>query len=213
MPQFMRDLFERPSRLIGWGVVALVHFIAWQALSNGLNWVKVMPVLKAVQVSLLNDEQPPELPSPSLPKVEQPMSAELFVPAPEVKVVQESAMIVSATIMPPVAVMSDAAPPSVPSQPHSSSLLVVTESEVDWLVKPEVQYPLGAKRAKERGTVLLSVIVNTQGMVEYVNVYKSSGHHRLDECARRAVRAMRVRPYIRNGMAMAIELRVPVEFS
>jgi protein TonB len=61
--------------------------------------------------------------------------------------------------------------------------------------------------------VLLSVIVNTRGLVENVNVFKSSGYARLDECATRAMRSMRVKPYVRNGIAMAIELRIPVEFS
>lgn len=213
MPDLLQELFERPSRLLGWGVVALVHFVAWQVLVHGLNWVNVMPVLNAVQVSLVQDEPPPEMPPPSIPKVaEQPVSTELFVPAPEVKVAQESVMVVTATVVPPT-VASDVTPPSASAQAYSTSPLVVTESEVDYLVRPQVTYPLASKRARERGLVLLSVIVNTQGLVEYVNVYRSSGYARLDECASRAVRHMRVKPYMRNGIAMAIELRIPVEFS
>lgn len=213
MPDLLRELFERPARLLGWGVVALIHLILWQVLTHGLDWVKGMPASKSVQVILMKDAPPPRMPQPSMPKVELPVSAQLFVPAPEVKVTQESAMLVTTTAVPLPVVMSEVAPSSASSQAYSVSPVVVTESEVDYLVRPEVSYPLASKRAKERGMVLLSVIVNTQGLVEYVNVYKSSGYRRLDECASRAVRHMRVKPYIRNGIAMAIELRIPVEFS
>ena len=213
MPDLLRELFERPSRLLGWGVVAGVHLMAWQVLVHGLDWVKVMPALNSVQVRVMNDDPPPQMPPPAMPKVALPISTQLFVPAPEVKVTQESAMLVSATTVPPPAVMPDVGTPSAPSQAYSTSPVVVTESEVDYLVRPEVHYPLASKRARERGMVLLSVIVNTRGSVEYVSVYKSSGYRRLDECASRAVRGMRVKPYIRNGIAMAIELRIPVEFS
>jgi periplasmic protein TonB len=213
MLDIMRELFQRPSRLFGWGVVMVIHLIAWQVLTHGLNWVKTIPVLKAVQVSLINNDAPAEMPSPSLPKMEQPVNTELFIPTPEVTVVQESAMVVSTTAVASPVVMSDVAPPSIPSQPPLNSLLVLNESEVDYLVKPDVRYPPASKRANERGTVLLSVIVNSQGWVEYVRVYRSSGYRRLDETAMRAVHAMRVRPYLRNGIAMAVELRVPVEFS
>lgn len=209
----LNKLFERPSRLLGWGVVAIVHVFGWLALTNGLNWVKVIPVLSAVQVSLIDNDPPVETPTPPLPKIEQPVNIELFVPAPEVRVTQESAMVVAATITPPPAVMADTAPPAAPSEAHSISPLVVDESEVDYLVRPEVKYPPASKRAKEHGTVLLAVIVNSQGMVEYVRLHRSSGYRRLDETAIRAIYTMRVKPYVRNGIAMAIELRVPVEFS
>lgn len=213
MPDLFRELFERPSRLLGWGVVALVHFVAWQVLVHGLNWVQVMPVLNSVQVIMMKDEPRPETPPAALPHVEIPVSVQVFVPAPEVKVAQESVMLVSVTSVPPPITAADAAPATTPSQTYSSSPVVVSESEVDYLVRPEVTYPLASKRARERGLVLLSVIVNSQGLVEYVNVYRSSGYRRLDECASRAVRRMRVKPYMRNGIAMAIELRIPVEFS
>jgi periplasmic protein TonB len=213
MPNVLHELFERPSRLIGWGVVAVIHLIAWQVLTHGLNWVKSIPVLNAVQVSLINNDPPAEM--PSLPKVEQHIiKTELFVPAPEVNVAQESAMVVSATaVLSPPAVTSDIAPPSATAQSHSTNLLVVNISDADYLEMPAVRYPLASKRANERGTVLLSVLVNTHGLVEYVSIYRSSGYRRLDDAAMYAVRSMRLKPYIRNGIAMTVEVRIPVEFS
>jgi protein TonB len=77
--------------------------------------------------------------------------------------------------------------------------LVVSESEVDYVVRPEVRYPLAAKRAKEQGTVLLSVIVDEHGLVRRISIYQSSGYQRLDEVALKAVRALRVQPYIRKA--------------
>src|ERR1700710_2940138 len=103
MQDLLSDLMERPSRLLGWGVVAVVHLIAWQVLVHGLNWVNVMPALKAVEVSLVNDDVPAPMPPPAVPKVEQPVTTEVFVPTPEVKVTQESTMLVAATPVPPPA--------------------------------------------------------------------------------------------------------------
>jgi len=210
MQDLLRELFERPSRIAGWGLVVVVHVIAWQVLVHGLNWVSVMPALKAVEVTLINDAPPPT-PPPAMPKMEQPLPAKVFVPAPEVKVTEESPLVVMATTVPPAPVTPVAISAAAPV--YAPSPMVVSESEVDYLVRPEIRYPQASKRDRERGLVLLSVTVNTRGLVENVNIYKSSGFSRLDECAARAVRSMRVKPYVRNGIAMAIEVRIPVEFS
>jgi protein TonB len=190
----------------------VVHVIAWQVLVHGLNWVNAMPVLKAVEVQLVNDEAPPP-PPPAVPKVEQSVKTEVFVPTPEVKVTQESPMLVAATPVPPPARVTSVETPTASTAVYSPSPIMVTESDVDYLVRPDIRYPHASRRDKEHGLVLLSVIVNTRGLVENVNVFKSSGFARLDECATRAMRSMRVKPYVRNGIAMAIELRIPVEFS
>lgn len=213
MPDVLASIFERPSRLMGWAVVALVHFIAWQVLVNGLNWVNVAPALQAVQVSLVNEERPPPTPPPALPTVEPVVSTEVFVPTPEVQVTQESTMLVSATPVPPPVMVASVPPTKAATETYSPSPIMVNESEIAWLVKPDIRYPQASKRAKERGMVLLSVIVNNRGLVEYVNIYKSSGFARLDECATRAIRSMKVKPYMRNGMAMAMEVIIPIEFN
>lgn len=48
-------------------------------------------------------------------------------------------------------------------------------------------YPRGALRAGEEGTVVLRVLVTPQGRGHSADIYKSSGHARLDEAARQAV--------------------------
>lgn len=122
-------------------------------------------------------------------------------------------MLVAATPVPPPVVVTSVPPTTAATQTYSPSPIMVNESEIAWLVKPDIRYPQASKRAKERGMVLLSVIVNNRGLVEYVNIYKSSGFARLDECATRAIRSMKVKPYMRNGMAMAMEVIIPIEFN
>lgn len=213
MPEQLRDLFHCPSRLIGWGFVALVHVLLWQLLTQGINVFRIAPVMEVVQVSFMNDEAPPVTPpQPPVPKLEAPITSELFVPLPEVSVAQASTTLVATTPVPPVAAAETMVVVTT-SEPHSTRLSVVSDAEIDYLVKPEVRYPLAAKRAGEQGTVLLSVIVNTRGMVDYISVYQTSGYQRLDDAAVRAVRSMRVKPYLKNGIAQPIEVRVPVEFS
>lgn len=214
MQDQLRDLLERPSRVIGWGVVAAIHLLMWQVLSHGLNLSRLAPVLEAVQVSFVDKETPPVLPQqPSIPNLEVPVTPALFVSPPEVNVTHESTIAVAtAPIAPPAVAPAKPAMITV-HETDSTQLLVVSESEVDYLVRPEIRYPLAAKRAKEQGTVLLSVIVDERGLVNRASIYQSSGSQRLDEVALRAVRSLRVKPYIRNGMALPIEIRVPVEFS
>ncbi len=210
----LRDLWERASRLVGWGVVALIHLLMWQVLSRGLNVFTLPPKLTSMEVALLEQDPLPLAapPQPQQPKVDVAALADMYVPTPEVNVVRESAPRMTTASVTPVAVAPEPTPAAVPAL-SSAQLMVISDSEVDYVVRPEIRYPLAAKRAKEYGTVLLSVIVDERGMVKSVSIFKSSGYHRLDEVAVRALRALRVKPYIRNGLAQAVEIRVPVEFS
>ena len=71
--------------------------------------------------------------------------------------------------------------------------------DISYLRKPAPLYPPAAQRARESGTVLLRVVVDTQGRPAEVTVARSSGYRRLDEAAMRAVREARFRPYIEDG--------------
>lgn len=160
----------------------------------------------------MDQQPPPPAAPPQLPKVDIPVVNEMYVPTPEVQVVRESAPQFVATSIVPVTMVSEQAP-AVLAAPQSAPLPVVSDSEVDYVVRPEIRFPLAAKRAREHGTVLLAVIVDENGLVRQIRVHRSSGYQRLDEVALKALRALRVKPYTRNGMAMSVEIRVPVEFS
>jgi TonB family protein len=71
------------------------------------------------------------------------------------------------------------------------------------------------KKAHQRltGLVILRVLIDEGGHAKTVEVYRSSGHPRLDEAARTAVARAVFKPYIDGGIARASAAMVPVEFS
>jgi protein TonB len=57
------------------------------------------------------------------------------------------------------------------------------------------------------------VLIDESGHASAVNVYRSSGHPRLDEAAREAVRRALFKPYLDGGVPRAAIAVVPIEFS
>ena len=99
--------------------------------------------------------------------------------------------------------MPDPMPAPIPSQ-----------STLEPIATPAPAYPAAALRDHITGTVLLDLLVGTDGRMLKVRVVRSSGHRLLDEAAtRQALRYWRFRPAMRNGRAVQAVGRVPVIFS
>lgn len=79
------------------------------------------------------------------------------------------------------------------------------------IYKPEPDYSPEARQAKHQGTVLLSVIVDTQGRTHDVHVLQSLGMG-LDEKAIEAVRQWRFEPAMKDGRPVAVAVDVEVNF-
>jgi protein TonB len=77
---------------------------------------------------------------------------------------------------------------------------------------PKPDYPERAKREGWEGTVLLEVLINSQGDPERVAVARSSGFALLDNAAREAVKGWRFRPASMGEHRIASVERVPVVF-
>ena len=86
-------------------------------------------------------------------------------------------------------------------------------SNVAYLVQPAPHYPPESKRTREQGLVILRVLIDESGHAKTIEVYRSSGHPRLDEAARNAVARAVFKPYIDRGVARQSAAIVPVEFS
>ncbi len=69
-------------------------------------------------------------------------------------------------------------------------------------------YPLIAKVNKWEGEVVLIVIVNTNGVVESIQIKQSSGHKVLDDTAISAIKAWS----IPNNSGQSITIEIPVMF-
>ena len=72
-------------------------------------------------------------------------------------------------------------------------------------------YPMDAKKAHVSGTVVLSAIIDTDGVAKELNVV--SGPDLLQQAAVDAVKQWRYRPYLLNGQPVAVRTTVNIIFS
>src|SRR6188768_4511857 len=84
--------------------------------------------------------------------------------------------------------------------------------EIEYVRPPEPRYPPESQRGRERGTVLLRVLVDALGRPAQIEVERSSGYSRLDAAARAAVEKALFRPYEVNGIAQPAQVLIPIEF-
>ena len=85
--------------------------------------------------------------------------------------------------------------------------------QLEYLSAPAPTYPRNALRAGITGTVLLQVLVGTDGRAVEVKVAQSSGNRELDEAARAQVlKRWSFRPATRDGQAIQALGMVPIEF-
>ena len=190
------------------GAGILLAHLGFVAVLMSAGVIKAPTIVPAVSVSFLQQEpqqaERPAIDEPVLTPIHQ-----VLVPPPEVDVAIEPATAaISATL-------ADVPPPSPPlSGPASSGTAVIPEmSEVAYLVQPAPRYPTESRRIREQGLVMLRVLIDESGHAKAVEIYKSSGHPRLDEAARAAVARAIFKPYVDGGIARAAAAIVPVEFS
>ena len=200
------------ARRGAFGLVIIAAHIGFVALLALGTWMKpVNEAASPIVVSFL--EQPSSEPvtrvvsDPKLATV-QPVS----VTVPDVPIPPEpqaTDIIVSAEPpSPPEPVSRYIAAPEQASIAEPPSM-----SEVAYLKQPAPHYPTESRRSFEEGLVILRVLIDESGHAKSVNIYRSSGHPRLDEAAREAVVRAVFKPYIDGGIARAAIAMVPVEFS
>ena len=161
-----------------------------------------------VTVEFLEDQParldpPPRQPDPKLAAIAPP----LVVPVPEMSVSVETEVhseVVAESPTPP-------APIALAAAGDSGDAAALTD--VAYLEPPSPRYPPESKHAREEGLVILKVLIDESGHASRINVYRSSGHPRLDEEARKAVQRAVFKPYLDGGVARAAVALIPVEFS
>ena len=100
--------------------------------------------------------------------------------------------------------------PAVASIPRDTPLTTVARPTGGYQVRPA--YPATARRLGVQGTTLLRVHVLDDGRVDAVDVEESAGHPDLDQAAADAVRRWRFEPARRGNDAVAMWVRLPVQF-
>ncbi len=76
---------------------------------------------------------------------------------------------------------------------------------------PDPKYPKAARKEQFEGTVVLWLIVNSQGSPEQIKVQRALGHD-LDQSAVDAVRRWKFVPAMKEGAPVAVMINVEVNF-
>lgn len=83
---------------------------------------------------------------------------------------------------------------------------------VEGLSNPKPRYPYLSRVNSEEGKVVLQVYVSRTGDVSRIEIQQSSGHHRLDKAAQKAVGKWKFKPAQIAGLATAGTVQVPITF-
>ncbi len=153
----------------------------------------------------------PEPPNPVPPRPEPPKPE----PAPEKPAQVAPAPAPAPVAPPPPAPAALAVPP--PPTPASAPPKAVARTEVSISAsyaasnrKPE--YPKMSQRLNEQGTVVLTVLVKSDGSAGDVEVKSSTGFPRLDRAAMEAVRSWHFNPATIDGKPIDKTYEVPITF-
>jgi protein TonB len=184
-----RALFHRhegrSARLLGAGFVVLFHIAFVYALVTSLAHRTVDVVRAPVETRIIDEarEQTPEPPPPP-PEFTPPPVA--FVPPPEVHVElpppppKSNAITVVAPVRP--------VPTPVPPAPAPAAEPVRAMPRIDASHSREPEYPPTSRRLGEEGSLIVQVLVDTNGRVTDAKLVQSSGFDRLDQAALEGVK-------------------------
>lgn len=172
---------------------------------------------KLPPVEVVNLELPPPPPPPASPPPPRPTPvppAAVHAPRPLLDIPARAPQItVQPDPVPPApAPAAEPAPPSPPSPPSPPRTVSAGDISASMIHAPPPSYPRESRRQREEGTVVLSVRLGTDGSVAEIGIARSSGHRRLDEAARAAVRKWRWRPTVRDGVAVEVRGTVAIPF-
>jgi len=207
------DWQPRRSKRLLLPVLGLHAVMAWGLVQMG---VVPMPSRPApVEVKLLT-VAPPKAPPPAVRPALAPQFQQLTVPPVEAPVVQVAPSPVVAVVAenPPPRPMVVATPAQAPAGPGpaQSGPREVSASAVQYLQAPPIAVPAMSRRLGERGTVVLRVLVDRDGLPRQITLHQSSGFARLDEQAQQAMRAARFKPHTENGEPVEMLVLTPIQY-
>lgn len=196
---------SRPS----WTTILMI-LLAHVVLLYGLvkfDVIEMAPKKKVLQVfDLVEPPVPPaEKPKPE-PVVVEKIKPMVEVPPPVVQTL--------APPPPPIQVTSTPPPPKpvAVAAPPPSGPVTVGNLDERMIDGNPPRYPMESRRKKEQGTVVLRLLIGTDGRVAQVSIAQSSGFERLDQAALQAARSWRWRPMMRDGEAVEVRGIMPIPF-
>ena len=171
---------------------------------------KIVPVLEKKAVQKIEKVVVQEIPRPAVDPVEklsvveprQIIDKSVHEPIKEAAVLQHEAV-----------AEAIAASTAVEKPGHEKpALLPITLARPLYKKNPRPVYPTVALRRRYQGTILLEVLVNSQGRVGELRVFRSCGYEVLDQAALTAVKDWLFEPGRQGDNKIDMWVRVPVRF-
>ena len=195
------------------GALAVHGLVGWALLSVDTVREAVIEAVPAMIVTMIDERPEPEPyvpPPPANPQVQlvpMPLLVPLQIDSTETAAPAE---LTRPQVVETSAITDIEAPvrAQVPVPPRKT----IPASAVEYLISPKPVYPLFSRRAGERGTVMLRVLINEQGLPAHIEVEASSGYARLDEAAVSAMQRARFKPYSEDGVALSVWAPAPIIF-
>jgi protein TonB len=172
-------------RLVGIGLVALLHVAIGYALVNGLARRTVDQARVLIEATIIDPAPPqrvePPPPPPPQPEIAPPPKAApppkvvpkpLFIPPPEVKVEH-----------PPAPPEQSTAPTVITTAKPPAADPVRILPRIDAQHSREPEYPAQSRRLGEQGSLVLQALIDIDGRVLETKLVQSSGFDRLDQAA------------------------------
>jgi periplasmic protein TonB len=196
---------RRTPKAIALGVTVALHGLIIAFALTVRTSLHDEPKAEPIQVTMLT-EATLEPPAPAMiVSLQEPSVPALAPPAVNIDYMDEplpAAITVSAPSVP----MTDLAL-------AGDTGLPIIATTVEYVRRPAVVYPPAAKRARATGTVFVRALVETDGHVREAKVDRSSGYALLDRAACESVLAALFKPYVRDGVARAALVIVPIDFA
>ncbi len=217
------DVMSSSSRLLAGCLLASVVLHVVVALGLPGWWSSVPPQTPAV-LDVVLIPQALVAPATPVPPVLPPVNpkAKPATAAPAVRPVSVAAAAPTDIALPattesaisPVAetVRAPAAAPAPSVAARADQTITPPVFNAAYLRNPPPRYPPAARRNSEEGTVVLRVLVTTDGTASRTELDRSSGSATLDGAALEAVRSWRFVPARRGTLNIEDWVRVPVVF-
>lgn len=208
-------LLERPdpTRIAAYSGAIAINAIALLLLLMPMSAPPPVPAPAAhLTMSWVVPDKKPEIvrvvvPQKAAPQKPQPATRpqpRASIAVADAPVIVDHGSEVISPVIDTVAVADTVAPPARP----------IAAVRLEYASAPAPAYPRDALRMRLAGTVLLQVLVDTDGRPLDVQVQASSGHRQLDEAARKHVlKRWLFRPAMQDGRAVQAIGLVPVAFA
>jgi TonB family protein len=98
------------------------------------------------------------------------------------------------------------------STPQVQAVAPPLVESIDYVRVVKPVFPRESARKREYGTVVLRVLVDTQGKPAQIQIERSSGYPRLDSAALKCVEKFLFHPHEVNGVSQPAQVLIPVGF-